>query len=195
MTDQDFDSPGYMPLLPRHKVYLFRVGGDGKCFVDNFRKTWSVIPLRDRKKLLKHWRSLPSPVVVNGKLIGYPSVELIPYKSDYFRGNSGEAIAQYKHFRCSFSFCSTYTDLLPAHAVQSLIAHELAHAICYLEEAESHCPEHLETSWPEEDADEVATFWGFDCDQANEAIQALTDQLDKGISEGSLRPQLNSPSP
>ena len=59
MTDKDFDGPGYMPLLPRHKVYLFRLGSDGKRFVDNFRKTWSVIPLRDRRKLLKHWRSQP----------------------------------------------------------------------------------------------------------------------------------------
>lgn len=120
-------------------------------------------------------------------------MELIPYKSDYFRGNSGDAIAQYKHFGCSFSFCSTYTDLLPVHAVQSLIAHELAHAICYLEEAESHCPEHLEIYWPEEDADEIDTCWGFDMDQNHQAIQALTEQLDKGVSEEPLRPQPKNP--
>ena len=178
MTNQHFASPAYMPLLPRHKVYLFRVDGDGRRFVDNFRRTWSAIPLGDRRKLLRNWRSLPSRVVFNGKLTGYPYVELIPHKSDYSRGNSGDAIAQYCHFGCSFSFCSMYMDLLPVHAVQSLIAHELGHAICHIEDAESHYPEQLETSWPEENADEVATCWGFDMDQTYQAIQELTERLE-----------------
>ena len=61
-----------------------------------------------------------------GAFFPWPGVELVNDKSDFYRGNSSEAMAQYKHQMCSFSFHSAWMDALPDHAVECVVAHELS---------------------------------------------------------------------
>lgn len=172
--------PRYIPILPRHGTYLFCVAGDGDRFARLFQQTWKKLPLSDRRKILKYWResyyrffgdqATPAP---------WPLVELVPQKSDFSRGNSADALAQYSHFRCSFAFEADVMDALPDDAVEATIAHELAHAVLCIEDAETHLhPDNtaysfLGFSMSECDADETAEFWGFDMEAQNAALLEL----------------------
>ena len=53
--------PGFYPLLPRHRVYLFApypsTKEEGKRFARLFIETWKQIPLGPRRAILRHWRS------------------------------------------------------------------------------------------------------------------------------------------
>jgi hypothetical protein len=42
----------YLPLLPRHGIYLCVYEGDGPRFARNFLATWRRIPLRSRRRML-----------------------------------------------------------------------------------------------------------------------------------------------
>ena len=53
--------PGFYPLLPRHRVYLFApvpsTEDEGKRFARLFIETWKRIPLGPRRAILRHWRN------------------------------------------------------------------------------------------------------------------------------------------
>lgn len=165
--------PIMIPLLPRHKIDLFCVAGNGHRFADLFRQVWRQIPLRDRRRLLKMWRQ-SRPIVWEAS---WPSFELVNGKSDFLRGNSHEAIAQYKYHLQSFAFDSRYVDALSDDAVKSLIAHEMAHAALATVDAEDHLArcEYDSSGFSdgEYDADEQAEFWGFDPDAMHAELEHL----------------------
>ncbi len=54
---KDDGGPSYIPILPRHGVYLFCVAGDGRRFARLFGQTWRKMPFWARRRLLKHWRA------------------------------------------------------------------------------------------------------------------------------------------
>jgi hypothetical protein len=174
------DGPRYIPILPRHGTYLFCLAGDGERFAKLFRQTWRKLPLSDRRKILKYWRETyyrffgdqvtPSP---------WPLVEMVPQKSNFSRGNSADAMAQYSHFHCSFAFEADAMDALPDHAVEATIAHELAHAVLCIEDATYHLdPANTEyDAWgfsqSEYFADKMAEDWGFDMEAQQAALLEL----------------------
>lgn len=163
--------PIMIPLLPRHKIDLFCVAGNGYRFAELFRQVWKQIPLGTRRKLLKTWRQSIE------NRTAYPSFELVNGKSSFLRGNSHEAIAQYTHYSISFAFDSRYVDALSNDAVKSLIAHEMAHAVLAMEDAEDHLTrcEYDDSGFSdgEYDADEQAEFWGFDPDAMHAELEHL----------------------
>ncbi|MBC8255050.1 MAG: hypothetical protein H8E35_13635 [Ardenticatenia bacterium] len=175
--------PHYIPILPRHKVRLFCVHGDGRRFARLFRQAWSELPLSVRRKLVKHWReSRPRIVGAPEALFPWPGVELINDKSDFYRGNSSDALAQYKHQMCSFSFHSAWMDALPDHAVECVVAHELAHAVCFLEAPDRHAAgaafNKRGFSRSEHEADALAKFWGFDVAAQKRACRRVARKVD-----------------
>jgi hypothetical protein len=118
-TEGGSQMPYFISLLPRHKLNLFCVNGDGHRFANLFRKTWECIPVGCRRLLLKDWKSTSRG----------PLFELISEKSDFKRGNSGDAIANYCPGFRSFAFSSNDMDALSDKSVIFVIAHELAHAV------------------------------------------------------------------
>ncbi len=157
--------PQYVPILPRHDLYLFHVGGDAQKFVAAFRRTWCQMPVWARRTLLKHWRRT-RPALLTSPACHWPSIELVPLKSDFECGNSGDALAQTKANGSEFAFLSGGTDQLPESAVEAVIAHELAHAIHFIKDRDGHLAgrqaDVFGFSQAEFDADETAESWGFD---------------------------------
>jgi hypothetical protein len=157
-----------LPLLPRHRSVLVYDGkhADGERFGRLFRQTWARLPLKIRRRLLKHWRSVTPKIVQNRanpmlsdllQRIVWPSVELADWKSDLFRGNSRAAWGQCQMRGTRFNFWSIGVNHLLDEGVCFLIAHELAHASMGVMD-----PEHSTSPSREEDADDVARCWGFD---------------------------------
>lgn len=122
-----------IPILPRSGLYLFAVDGKGKRFASIFANTWRKLPLGVRRRLLKHWRAVKVPA---GR--PWPHIELIAGKSDFRRGNSGNARGQTGALGHTFAFKSTKIDKMAPHEVEWAIAHELAHAYLYAVEPEKH---------------------------------------------------------
>jgi len=172
-----------IPILSRHGVYLFCVHGDGRRFARLFRQAWSKLPLSVRRKLLKYWRvrfrELYGDVL---HLCPWPPIELVPDKSDFYRGNSTDALAQYSHWRCGFSFHSAWMDALPDHAVECVVAHELAHAVCYIDNPDRHragAPyNNRGYSRSEHEADALAKSWGFDVAAKKRACRRVARKVD-----------------
>src|SRR3954451_999927 len=52
-----------LPVLPRHRVFLFAPADGGRRFADLFRRTWRRLPLGVRRRILRHWRH-PHPLFV-----------------------------------------------------------------------------------------------------------------------------------
>jgi hypothetical protein len=102
---------------------------------------------------------------------------MLACKSDFSRGNSSAAIAQYTAWRFSFAFDSRYIDRLSDESVKSVIAHELAHAVLITQDAEYHLGnaeyDDFGFSQAEYDTDELAGFWGFDAEARTAEIAAL----------------------
>src|SRR5690349_19554596 len=68
------EQPSRVPLLPRHGIYLTVDGhGDGRRFARIFLTVWKRLPLCDRRRILRHWRSL---VDFRGNALPPPAVEL-----------------------------------------------------------------------------------------------------------------------
>jgi hypothetical protein len=175
---RDDGGPSYIPILPRHGVYLFCVAGDGRRFARLFGQTWRKLPLWARRRLLKHWRAARRERYGDAPLVApWPLVELVEFKSDFFRGNSEAACAQYNHRMCSFAFLAETMDRFPDDAVECVIAHELAHAVHCIEDADYHLdPANTEyDAWgysqSEYFADETAEDWGFDIEARDRAVE------------------------
>jgi len=163
-------------------VYLFCVAGDGRRFARLFRQTWQKLPLSARRRLLKHWREARRLRYGDAPLTApWPSIELLAYKSDFSRGNSPDAVAQYSHRLCGFYFLAGTMDALPEDAVEAVIAHELAHAVLCIEDVYHHLDpanvdyDSMGFSCSEYEADEMAGDWGFDVEGRDLAIKELED--------------------
>jgi hypothetical protein len=168
------DGPEYLPILPRHGIHLFCVAGNGPRFVDAFRRTWRQVPLWARRVLLKHWRKVNAGL---GDLAGhmrFPDIELVDFKSNFARGNSGNAVAQTNAAATCFAFLAGCVDAMPLAALDALIAHELAHAVLFIIEPDEHKAgyryDKFGISWAECDADNLAEGWGFDVDAKRQAL-------------------------
>ena len=77
-----------------------------------------------------------------------------------------------------FAFHAGYMDQLPEDAVEFVIAHELAHAVLGITDANHLDPTNTKyDEWgfseSEYDADEMAEYWGFDKDIHDQAAEEL----------------------
>ena len=179
----DDGGPSYIPILPRHGVFLFRVAGDGQRFAALFRQAWRKLPLWTRRRLLKHWRHARCHQYGSEPLTSpWPLIELVERKSDFDRGNSEDACAQYNHRMCSFAFLAQAMDRFSDASVECAVAHELAHAVLCITDAASHLdPVNVRyDAWgfsqSEWDADELAEAWGFDVQARDEAAEEFYRQ-------------------
>lgn len=167
------DGPKYLPILSRHDVYLFWLAGEGRRFAGLFRRAWGRLPLWARRKLLKRWRERRSELQVLGVEAHWPHIELIANKSNFSRGNSGNAVAQTSPSAASFAFDAATMDALPDTAVEAVVGHELAHAIYFIGSRQEHLADAPYDEWgfsqAEYDADELAEGWGFDIELLNTA--------------------------
>lgn len=165
--------PVWVPILPRHNLAVFCLDGNGYRFAELFRQVWKQMPLSPRRLLLKLWRQ-SRPMNCD---LPWPPIEMLAGKSDFSRGNSSAAIAQYTARRLSFAFDSRYMDQLSDASAKSVIAHELAHAVLIAQDAEGHLSEAAYDdsgfSQAEYDTDELAGFWGFDAEARTAEIAAL----------------------
>lgn len=158
--------PRYIPIVARNDVYLFWLAGDGRRFARLFQQVWRRLPLGVRRELLRHWRtSRPYPRnSQNGP--HWPHIELVAGKSDFSRGNSRDAMAQTCSSASSFAFDARSMDAISDAAVEVVIAHELAHAIYFIDCRQEHMANAPYDDWgfsqAEYDADELAESWGFD---------------------------------
>jgi len=154
-----------LPIIRRSGLFFHHFGdGDAKLFASAFAETWRSIPLSARRRLLKYWRDTKP----QGCEYKWPSIELSSAQThDFSCGNSGDAIARLE-FTMFLYFNSSAMDILPLPEYKFTIAHELAHVhILAGPGREEHLADvvackDLEFSWAEQDADEVADYWGFD---------------------------------
>lgn len=118
-----------IPIVPSCGIYLQSFGHcNEQRFAAEFALAWEMIPLEDREVIVSKWKASAARF---GNAIRMPKIEVLPHKSDWSRGPSGSAIAQFSRLMQSFSFSSQVVDALPSELLRILIVHELSH--CYLD--------------------------------------------------------------
>lgn len=180
----------YIPIVPSSGLYLPAWGyGDDRRFASQFRATWLRIPRSCRMAMNRNWNtqrqrwrdliaaSEDRDALANmiPRVLG---IELLKWKSDWFRGPSGEAVAQFTAGRegsasisdC-LSFWSVYVDAMPDEHLQTLIAHELSHAFLYAIGDGYHMDAEREYWDRELDVSEQLQAWDFDEDAYEEFVE------------------------
>jgi hypothetical protein len=110
----------YLPLLPRHNIYLAVSKGDAPRFARNFRATWKRIPLGPRRRMLAYWKD---PGTLAPGVVLPPMIELA---NPLFMGRREFGVCGV--MGCKLQFNAKYFDRMPDDVAQDVIAHELAHA-------------------------------------------------------------------
>ena len=131
-------------LLPGHDFIIHAPADRGEEFVDLFRTTWQHLPLVDRRRIIKFWKS--------SEYAWQPVFELsdiwAPMDADGQVGSCGYEIKfreqSFRHF--------------PKPAAEWIIAHELAHVY---QRATRRDPTQFTKDENEDDADRIAESWGF----------------------------------
>lgn len=151
-----------IPLVKRSDIYLPRIGdGDDERFARSFRKTWWRLAKDVRRSLTDYWRD-PDLVYMVLQIV-FPTIEVL----DDWSGRGERDLARCCKNGHHFLFWAPAVDAMPEHLVQTLIAHELAHAYRASEGIFVMDPENLPTA-DEERNDELETMrlvfyeWGFD---------------------------------
>jgi hypothetical protein len=147
-------------LLPRHDVYLNVWAGNGQRFAEVFRAAWKRIPIRVRRRILKHWK--------DGSM---PRIELIQ-----FQLSSPGAVA-HVNLGGQVRFYSKYVEKMPDDVLQCVIAHELAHVLQRTQPRGYFPPSASEESrreLRELDACFLTDEWGFDPDLIDNWWRTLT---------------------
>ena len=109
-------------LVKRSGIYLTRLGHtDDERFARNFRKTWRRLGNDVRTSLLDYWRD---PDIVYMSQLIFPTIEVL----DEWSGRREFDLARCSKNGHHFRFWAPAVDAMPDHLVQTLIAHELAHA-------------------------------------------------------------------
>lgn len=149
-------------LVKRSGIYLQRNGeGDDERFARNFRRTWRRLGKDVRGSLTDYWRD-PDFVYMACQLV-FPTIEVL----DDWPGRCERDIARCCRNGHLLRFWAPAVDAMPDHLVQTLIAHELAHAYRASVGIFVMDPENLPTA-SEGEKDELEAMrllcdeWGFD---------------------------------
>ena len=159
----------YLPLLPRHGIYLTRAGhADEERFARVFRGVWKRIPLRARRTILRRWRTIRAR---HGRAAVMPQIQVLDRWENWEDlSDDGTAfepeppavyLGQCWVWGHSLYFHAKIVDALPADHLGTLIAHELAHIVlptivngyCDMSHLEVECCIH-----------DLVMGWGFDQD-------------------------------
>ncbi len=89
-----------------------------------------------------------------------PRVAVLDWYSDWYRGDSGCALAQCANRGRELTFRAAWVNHIPDACVRALVAHELTHVYEIIREHDNFTVE----SW----ADETAESWGFDIEAYHE---------------------------
>jgi hypothetical protein len=155
----------YVPLLARHRVFLYAPCGDGEVFARRFIKVWKCIPIKDRRTLLRHWRQRPADPVTGQAII---AAMLVPG----WGATEADTIAQCRETGHKLFFKHDHFQLCPG-MLNYYIAHELAHATWTARGESAHMEAAAELSPDisredddigkacEQLAEKLATEWGF----------------------------------
>ncbi|MFQ5464240.1 MAG: hypothetical protein ACE5E5_16640 [Phycisphaerae bacterium] len=151
-----------IPLVKRSDIYLPRIGdGDEERFAVNFRKTWRRLGKDVRGRLTAYWRD-PDLVYMALQPV-FPTIEVLNDWPERCERDLARCCKNGHHFR----FWAPAVDAMPDHLVQTLIAHELAHAYRASDGTFVMDPQNLPTA-DEDRNDEFETMrlvcyeWGFD---------------------------------
>jgi hypothetical protein len=146
-------SPHSQVIIARNRIYLrtFSGGADQQArFVRAFRRTWKRLPLGDRRRLLKHWReNCPLALVRNGHYS--PLVEV---QYGWQARNEEPLAGSWRSSTHRLFFLAPAVVLMPNRHLDTLIAHELAHAALTAAGCDDKNDEEL--------AEGIVDLWGFD---------------------------------
>ena len=161
---------GWLPLVPRAGIYLPPFGcGDDARFARLFRATWALLPLADRRRLLKYWR-----------LLGV-KIELLSMWPSWDANDPDGCFGQCGQYGWELRFWADAVDHMPEEHVMTLIAHELFHACLWAMG---------EPDLAKDEAfvrDNVSSDWNFDESALDEWIEANVDSLDSWVAEHAAR--------
>jgi len=164
--------PTYLTICDTSRLFLPALGeGNDARFAEIFRQTWQRIPLRCRRRMVKHWRDA-DPIHLQG--LWSPTVQLVnDWRLSDRVCRTARDMGVCGRIGHSLYFYAPIVDAMPPNIVQDLIAHELAH--CYLyaigdEEtmAGSDRTVHRWLDNVEIYADEAMEVWGFSADSIDE---------------------------
>jgi hypothetical protein len=114
-----------LPLVPSSGLFLKRGPyGDPERFTVAFKATWRRLSRKVRRTLREYWAT---PLGVYDELFPFakrPGIEIVPH----LNGSNRDALGMCMAHRHWFYFWAPAVDLLPEDLLQTLIAHELAHA-------------------------------------------------------------------
>jgi hypothetical protein len=138
------------PLLPEDRIDLTLYAKvDPARFVQCFRRTWEKIPAEGREILLVHWLRPDSRDVFKITLLAHVGERA---------GRSMYGYCHHDGLQIGFSIAGI--DLLPDHLVDTVIAHELAHAMCFA----------CEINPAEDTIDSMVVKWGFPMAELRQAV-------------------------
>jgi len=120
-----------LPLLSNHEITFVTDGyGDAEKFARIFNNTWDCLPEEHQGYLLEHWQLHSTP------LLKYPVVQLIGWKKEFMpvkRHDTDDpdvaAFAACTENGLQFAFWQPVMDRLPDEHAETIVAHELAHAV------------------------------------------------------------------
>lgn len=157
------ETPDDIPLIPGHPVYLRMGHGDNERMVHVFRQTWNRIPIEDREIILSHWAKKPYSVRVQAnEYLGEKELgEMCP-------------LAYWNDWSCKMEFWSLAVNLMDNRTLQSLIAHETAHAYLHATNVDYR---NLSKEGREKGADSVCSRWRFSNEYVSTFIRCNVDKL------------------
>ncbi len=136
------------PIVKSSGLY-FRDDGniDAARFARLFKEVWKAIPMRDRKVMVKHWRSQkaafvaliqPGESVAQLQKMPWPRIEVLSWPPDFqecygicFPGRAFGSVSR-------LAFWAFAVEKMPDQIIKTVIAHELGHAYLFAIDDYSH---------------------------------------------------------
>lgn len=157
----------FVPLLPRHGIYLIRLGhANDERFAYVFRETWKCIPRWGQRTILEEWRRIQARP---GSTAVVPQIRVLnewPGSVSFSKGRRG--VGPPRKIIClgvccsgghTLRFLARAVDALPDDLLGVLIAHELAHIAFRDLELFELCDNKQDI---ERGTQELVLEWGFD---------------------------------
>lgn len=151
-----------VPIVPTAGLYLTSSGEESEGrFVAAFRRSWKRIPIKDRRRMVKHWReSAP----IDPFIFGRPS-PTVAVCWDWPAREESRAVGVWRSGVQALQFWVPVVRIIPDHFLEGLIAHELGHVLwsaCGWSNSDEYDPGN---PWDDEEVEvreHVAGAWGFD---------------------------------
>jgi hypothetical protein len=157
-------------LLPRHSIYTFTGGEDGRPFVRLFRECWKQIPIGARKRILAHWRAPRQK-----------HLPIIEFSNMWF--DSTKSFGQVRNNGREVRFSASDFAMLPRAVSKWIVAHELAHVY---QKAIGRTPGGRNEDENEDHANSIVQQWGFD-DGSKLMFDILRSETGLSIPDASRR--------